>query len=252
MTPRAATATREAEDLADSLTPELDSLAGRRLSLGRSDVRALVAFHAAFFALIGVVAALDAPAKGWAVVALVLVYNVGLPLLARATDRDDWFALWGFLLPVSVFQVLPDWVLAAQVGTLVFPDVGGLRLDDAIPLAMAGMWVPPLFITLVLAGPSPVRAAWLALLVFLGSELSAPFLQLWEPAAGTTQVAGVALYVLPAEAALGWAACFAFMAVGRSAWPQRVGAAFAVSTFYLGALVLAYFLIDVAGWTIST
>jgi hypothetical protein len=32
---------------------------------------------------------------------------------------------------------------------------------------------------------------------------------------------------------------------------RPVGAALAVSTFYLGALVLAHFLVDVAGWRLS-
>lgn len=215
------------------------------------DVRAIVAFHAAFFAAIAVVAMLEPPAKGWAVFGLVVVYNVGLPLVARAVGRADWVALWAFLLPLSVFQVLPDWVLSAQLGTLVFPDLGGPRLGDAIPLAMAGMWVPPLFITLALARGSAGRAAAIALAVFLGSELVAPVLELWEPGDGPTQVAGVALYVLPAEAALGWAAAVAWHAEGRASWPRRVGAALAVSTFYLGALVLANFLIDVASWTVT-
>lgn len=224
---------------------------GLRAALGQRDVRLLVAFHAAFLASIGIVALLDAPAKGWGVLALVVLYNAGLPFVARAAGRADWLALWAFLLPLSIFQVFPDWVLAGQIGTLAFPDVGGPRVDDVIPLAMAGMWVPPLFIVLALAGRSPARAAGLAFLVFLGSELAAPALQLWEPAGDTAQVAGVALYVLPAEAALGWAGCIAFVAVGSDRWPRRVGAALAVSTFYLGALVLAHFLIDVAGWSLS-
>jgi hypothetical protein len=71
--------------------------------------------------------------------------------LARAYGRRDWLALWAFLVPVSVFQVLPDWLLAELVGTLRFPDIGGPRLDDAMTLVMAGMWVPPLFLTLLFA-----------------------------------------------------------------------------------------------------
>lgn len=238
---------------------------GRR-TVGR-DLRAIVAFHAIFFACAGAIALLDPPAKGWAVLALVVGYNVGLPLIARAVGRDDWFALWRFLLPLSVFQVLPDWVLSAQIGTLSFPAIGGPRLDDAITLAMAGMWVPPLFIVLALArwlaargaasapaGRAPAGAALaaaLAFAVFLGSELFAPLLELWEPVGDTVQVAGVALYVLPAEAALGWAAATAFALAGAASAPRRILAALAVSTFYTGALVLAHFLIDVAGWGVT-
>ncbi|MDW5597476.1 hypothetical protein VSS74_24215 [Conexibacter stalactiti] len=215
------------------------------------DLRAIVAFHALFFACAGAIALLDPPAKGWAVLGLVVGYNVGLPLIARAVEREDWFALWRFLLPLSVFQVLPDWVLSAQIGTLSFPAIGGPRLDDAITLAMAGMWVPPLFIVVALARGNAALAAALAFAVFLGSELFAPLLELWEPVGDTVQVAGVALYVLPAEAALGWAAATAFALAGSAAWPRRILAALAVSTFYTGALVLAHFLVDVAGWGVS-
>jgi hypothetical protein len=214
-------------------------------------LRALVLFHAAFFCGTGVVALLDAPAKGWAVVALVIAYNIGVPLIARRYGRSDWLAVWAFLLPVSVFQVLPDWLLAALVGTLRFPDIGGPRLDDAITLAMAGMWVPPLFIVMLLSRGRPAWAAQLAVLVFFGSELMAPVLELWKPVGDTRQVVGVAIYVLPAEAALGWAVAFAYGATRRVGVAGRVGAALAVSTFYTGALVLSHFLIDVAGWGVT-
>jgi len=215
------------------------------------DVRALVAFHAAFFSGSAVVALLDPPAKGWLVVALVLIYNVVLPLLARAFDRQDWFTLWRFLLPVSIFQVLPDWVLSALVGTLHFPDIGGPRLDDAITLAMGGMWVAPLFVVITLARGRAEVAAALAFLVFGLTELLAPVIGIWEPTGKATEVAGIALYVLPAEAVLGWAAATAYAHAGQRPAADRIAAALAVSTIYTGALVLAYFLIDTAGWGIT-
>ena len=52
-------------------------------------------------------------------------------------------------------------------------------------------------------------------------------------------------------AALGWAAAVAFAATRRRSWGVRTAAALAVSTFYLGALVLSYFVIDVATWRIT-
>ena len=55
----------------------------------------------------------------------------------------------------------------------------------------------------------------------------------------------------PAEAALGWAAMVAFEAVRHRDVLTRAAAALAVSTFYLGALVLAHFVIDVADWRIA-
>ncbi|AXT84868.1 hypothetical protein C6I20_06455 [Aeromicrobium sp. A1-2] len=193
---------------------------------------------------------LDPPAKGWAVLATVLAYAVALPWACHRAGRPDLVALAGFLAAVSVFQVLPDWVLADLVGTLRFPDTGGLRVDDVIPLAMAGMWIAPLFAAVALSGNRPARAAGLAAVIFLGSEILAPYVGLWEPAGDTHRLLGVAIYVLPAEAALGWAAATAFIATRTSGVPTRIAAALAVSTFYLGALVLAHFLIDVAGWRI--
>lgn len=250
------------------------SLTGRTIAAAGRDraLRAIVAFHAAFLLCAGAIALLEAPAKGWAVLGLVVAYNVGLPLTARAVGRADWVRLWAFLLPLSIFQILPDWVLASEIGTLRFPPIGGPRIDDAIALAMGGMWVVPLFVVLAtargnsgaragsstgapvsaLAGSGAALAALLALVVFLGSELMAPLLELWEPVGETTRVAGVALYVLPAEAALGWAAATAFALAGTARWPARVAAALAVSTFYTGALVLCHFVIDVAGWSITT
>ncbi|MBC9732294.1 DUF6989 domain-containing protein [Nocardioides marmotae] len=214
----------------------------------RAGLAPLVAVHAGLFAGGAVALSLDAPAQGWGVLLVVVGYVVALAAVCRATGRADLLALTGFLALVSLFQLLPDWVLADLVGTLRFPDTGGPRVDDVIPLAMAAMWVAPLFLAVALAGGRPGRAALLAGLVFLGAEVLAPSLGLWEPAGETHRVLGVALYVLPAEVALGWATATAFAAVRGRPLPARVAAALAVATFYLGALVLCHFLIDVAGW----
>lgn len=211
----------------------------------------LAAVHAGLFVGGAVALSLDPPAQGWGVLAVVAAYVVALLLTTRAGGREDLHALAGFLVLVSLFQVLPDWVLADVVGTLTFPDRGGPRFDDVIPLAMMLMWVAPLFIALALSGGSAARAALLAGVVFAGAEVLAPTLGLWEPVGDTTRLLGVAVYVVPAEVALGWAAATAFALVRHRPLAVRAGAALAVSTFYLGALVLAHFVIDVADWTIT-
>jgi hypothetical protein len=211
----------------------------------------LVLVHAALLIAGGLVLTLDAPAKGWGVLAIVVGYVIALQVAARRSGQVELRALAAFVVPVSIFQVLPDWVLADLISTLHFPDTGGLRVDDVIPVAMAGMWVAPLFLAVALAGGRPGRAAVLSAVIFLGAELAAPGLGLWEPIGDTTRWAGVAIYVIPAEAALGWATAVAFRATRRADVLTRVGAALAVSTFYLGALVLSYFLIDVAGWSVT-
>lgn len=209
----------------------------------------ILGVHAALLAGGGVALSLGAPAQGWGVLVCVVAYVVALLAVCRA--QPDLLALVGFLALVSVFQVLPDWVLADLIGTLRFPDTGGVRVDDVIPLAMAAMWVAPLFAAVVLSGGRPGRSALFAGLIFLGTEILAPVLDLWEPTGDTHRLLGVALYVVPAEAALGWAAATAFAAVRDRPLVAKIGAALAVSTFYLGALVLAHFLIDVAGWRLT-
>lgn len=211
----------------------------------------LIALHAALLVFGAGALGLAEPAKGWAVLATVTAYVVGLQIVCRRSGRSDLIDLAGFLAIVSVFQVLPDWVLADVVRTLRFPDTGGPRMDDVIPVAMAGMWVAPLFAAVLLARFRPARSALLAMIIFAGSELIAPVVGLWEPSGDTTRVLGVAIYVLPAEAALGWATATAFLAVRGSGLGTRIATAATVSTFYLGALTLAYFVIDVANWTVT-
>ena len=221
---------------------------------GRTSTQGLVPIlgvHAALFAGGAVALSLDPPAQGWGVLVCVVAYVTALVAVCRATGRTDLLELAVFVALVSAFQVLPDWVLADVVGTLRFPDTGGPRLDDVIPLAMAAMWVAPLFAAVALSGGRPGRAALLSGVIFLGAELLAPALGLWEPVGDTHRLLGVAVYVVPAEAALGWATATAFSQVRHRSVPVRVAAALAVSTFYLGALVLTHFLVDVAAWRLT-
>lgn len=221
------------------------------LSTSRTGLGPILGAHAVLLVGAAIALNLDAPAEGWGVFITAIAYVAALLWACRATGRSDLLALAGFLVLVSIFQVLPDWVLADLVGTLRFPDTGGPRVDDVIPLAMAAMWVAPLFAAVALSGGRPARAAALAGVIFLGTEILAPTLGLWEPTGDTQRLLGVAIYVVPAEMALGWATATAFLRVRNSPLATRIGAALAVSTFYLGALVLAHFLIDVAGWRIT-
>lgn len=203
-------------------------------------------FHLLFAAAAaGVFYALRAPDLGWGILGLVALYNLLLPFIASRGGHRDWLELWLFLLPLSVFQVLPDWVLSQQLGILVFPDLGGPRIGT-VPAYMAGMWVIPLFWVLWLSGRSSFTAAILALLVFAGAERGALPLHLWH-AQHVAQIFGVAEFVLVPEMLLGWAAAYAFERSREGNPFTRLGAAICVATFYTGALVLAYFLSEHVG-----
>jgi hypothetical protein len=188
---------------------------------------------------------LRTPELGWAILALVAVYNLLLPLIASRGGHRDWVELWMFLLPLSVLQVLPDWVLSQQLGILAFPDLGGPHIGT-VPVYMAGMWVIPLFWILWLSGRSSLTAAILALLLFAGAEWAALPLHLWH-AQHVMQLYGVAEYVLVPEMLLGWAAAYAFERTRDNNPLLRLWAAACVMTFYTGALVLAYFLSEHVG-----
>jgi hypothetical protein len=212
----------------------------------------VVAVAGAVFATAAAVAlALPDPAKGWAVLVVALGGCAALVPVARAAGRAGWLRALGVVIPISALQVLPDWYLAAGPGSLRFPDVGGIRIGDAVPLAMAGMWALPLLVVVVLARGSLWRGALWSLVVFGAAELAAPALELWEPAGGVTTVLGVAPYVLPAEAALGAATVLAVRWAGDRPLGERVVAAAAVSVFYTGALALSLFLLERAELTLS-
>ncbi|WP_022978088.1 DUF6989 domain-containing protein [Nevskia ramosa] len=188
---------------------------------------------------------LQSPMLGLAVVALVIGYNLLLPLIARGSGHGHWFDLWWFLLPLSICQVVPDWVLSQLIGILSFPDHGAPRIGT-VPVYMAGMWAIPLFWILLIARGSPAVAGLLALVVFAASEWAAPVFGLWRPLQVPTWQ-GIAHYVLLPEALLGAAAAYAYREVRSANVITRLSAAAAVSVFYTGALIVSYFLMQRAG-----
>lgn len=190
---------------------------------------------------------LHVPMLGMAILALVVGFNLLLPLFAGSSGNRHWFDLWLFLLPLSIFQVVPDWVLSQVLGILVFPDLGAPRVGHHVPAYMAGMWVIPLFWVLLVARGSTMLAAALALLVFCVAEWAAPVFDIWRPRNVGTHY-GIADYVLLPEALLGWAAAFAYRETSHTGIVVRIAAAAAVSIFYTGALVVSYFLIERAAF----
>jgi hypothetical protein len=207
---------------------------------------------AAVYGVAGAIAlSLSSPAKGYAILACSFGGVLGVIWIARATGRSEWLAALSVIVPISIFQVFPDWFLAAGPGSIVFPDNGGVRIGDVIPLAMAGLWVLPLLVVARLSRDSLWRGAAIATVLFLATELVAPSLSLWKPAGGVHELAGVAIYVLPAEAALGAATVYALRQAAHGTWAARITAAVAVSIFYTGALALCWLLIDQARLTLS-
>ena len=183
------------------------------------------------------------PLLGQSYVWLVLLYHVVLLLGVWLRSHHAVLEAWLFLLPLSLLLVLPDWVLARELGTLVFPQLGGERLGP-VPAYMAGLWVAPLLVVLWLAEIVHRRSAVLAvavallvaLVVFAAVEWVARGQSLWVPRNVAT-FQGVALYRLAAEGLLGLAAWLMFTQVQGRALPVKAIGAAVVVTFYLGAAI---------------
>ena len=209
----------------------------------------LLLFHAAFAAAGWfILRSFQPPLLGVLIGAWVLAYNVSLPWAGWLRGHPDVIDLWTFLLPLSLLQVIPDWVLAGAFNTLAFPDVGGARLGP-VPAFMAGLWVVPLVLVIWITSLSrsvserlaPFVAAASALAIFGAAEWAARPLGLWY-AHGVRMVHGVALYVLPAETVLGVAAWRVYQRVQGRLWLAKLSGAATVSVLYTGSLVTALFL----------
>ena len=244
-------------------------------------------FHALFAPVAAIclgACARSAPgAVGMAVGALLAAWHLSIVAIATSLSYDGGAQLWAlyrFASIVSVFQVLPDAFLVVVLRTLSFSDTSVPRLvAGSVPLYMAAMWSLPLLWVLLacspppspqnLAKPNPSKpppseqrngtraselalAATLALVLFGGAEfiLTMPWhsLQLWSATASKRVLGHVAVYVLPAEAALGGAVLVAHRATqtadGWGGSLKRVLAGAAVAIFYTGALCLSYLLIE--------
>jgi uncharacterized membrane protein len=219
--------------------------------LTRSERDALV-FHLAFALLAFVVLRLAEPALGLRISVLVVVYNLMLPAYAQWRGHDEWLDLWLFLLPVSLLQVLPDWLLASVFNVLVFPNTGSAHIGG-VPVFMAGMWVIPLFMLVMTERALTPRFGRVAgvlgtllasALIFLSAEALAWRIPIWS-AQNVTQWQGVALYLVPALLLLGPVTAAAYAVCLRRALWERLAAAALIMLFYMACCVASYWLVEI-------
>jgi len=203
--------------------------------------------HGVFAVIVVLVLLLPVAATGSKVLALVIAYNIAVPVLARQWQDDDLWITWAVLAPMSVLMVLPDWFLSAVLGSITFPDTGS-PFVGTMPVFMAGMWTIALLPVMMLgrqveagrgAPAAFIAVTTVGLALFLVAERLAPGIPLWEPL-GVAEVLGVALYVLAPEAAL----CVATYALVRGARQRPVVATaagiVAIPFMYLGMLATSY------------
>ena len=193
-------------------------------------------------ALFVLIQRLPPPQLGEAIGVAGVLYLGLLAAFAWLRGHDALLGAWLLLVPLSLFQVLPDWMLVRQQ-LLAFPHLGGPLLGP-VPAYMAALWVAPLLVVTWAAELANRRSTFLALLVaaaascavFAVAEWACVRLGLWVPRNVVTWH-GIAPYVLVAETVLGVAAWLAFATTAHRMLVVKVAAAALVSATYAGALV---------------
>ncbi len=188
---------------------------------------------------------------GIRMLALVVIYNLMLPLWGLFRNDREWISLWLFALIVSVFQVFPDWFLSKHLQVLVFAEDGLFRFGT-VSGYMAGLWTIPIFVIVFVGERFYIRysekaayaaAAISAFILFAGSEQFSWMLPSWY-AKNVAMIGHVAVYIVIPEIILGLSAYFAYQQIsGRSHW-FKFPAAFLVMQLYLGSAVFFYLLIE--------
>lgn len=210
----------------------------------------LLGFHATFAVICVGVFLLPIP-RGIQFGLLVLAYNIGLPLLALKFKQQNWIDVWLFVLPLSLFQVFPDWFLSAQLKTLVFPEDGLFKIGT-VSAYMALLWVIPLFIIVYTAEKIRIHidqwaafpaAGFIGVLIFGTSEATLWQLGSWH-AQNVRMIGHIALYVIPAEFILSMLTFVAYRITLKETIALKILAAFMVMLCYSGSLNFCYFFIE--------
>ncbi len=184
--------------------------------------------------------------------ALLVIYNVALPLLGRRLDHRRWTDIWTFTFPISLLQIFPDWFLSQVLGVLVFPDTG-FPFIGTVPAFMALMWVIPFNLIVFTAWrlrkrltPASVYVVVLLLtvVIFGTSEATLWMLPIWYATEDVWVILHIAVYVMCAELVLGAALWTAYRLVEPYGGLRKIVSAFAVMFIYTGALAFFYLLIE--------
>jgi hypothetical protein len=211
----------------------------------------LIIVHIVFAALCIVVLLIPSLVIGAKMSTLVVAYNVLVPATAYLRGHRDWLPIWCYVLIISIFQVVPDWFLAAQLETIIFPDDGFFMIGP-VSSYMAGLWAIPLFVILYVGLELKKQRSFeivclaiaaLMLLIFALAEETMWMLPSWS-AQNVTMVGHIAVYIVIPEMLLGVSTLISFEMVREKAmWFWIIGA-LTVMILYLGNASFFYLLIE--------
>lgn len=219
--------------------------------ISNKEYRDLTFFHILFAAICAIVLLIPGLVIGAKLFILVAAYNLLLPTIAYLRDHKDWLPIWFFVLVLSIFQIFPDWFLAAQLETIVFPNDGFFMIGP-VSAYMAGLWAIPLFVILYMGQELGKQrsnrvvysaVAALTLFIFWLAEETMWMLPSWY-AQNVMMVGHVAIYIVIPEILLGISTLISFELVrDRPIWLWIIGA-FTVMILYLGNVSFFYLLIE--------
>ena len=204
-----------------------------------------------FLCLIILLAPLN-QAVGIRMLALVIIYNLIMPLWGLIRKDNDLIHLWLFALILSLLQVFPDWFLSQQLNVLVFPEDGCFNIGS-VSGYMAGLWAIPIFIIVFIGERVYIRysnksayaaVALSSFVLFAGSEQLLWMLPSWH-AQNVHMIGHVATYIVMPEIILGLAAYFAYQQITKLSHLYKFPAAFFVMQLYLGSAVFFYFFFEI-------
>jgi len=204
------------------------------------------------FAIIAVIALLlPVLSIGLRLLLVVATYNFLMPLWSWRSGQSEWLDIWLFCFPLSIFQVFPDWFLAAVLNTIEFEPDTYIMIGE-IPAYMAGLWVIPLFAIIYLGlqteetygrKSSLLFVSISSLVVFAIAEATLWMLPAWT-AQNVFTITYVAAYIVPAEILLGISSFLGYKVVQRKKMVSKITIAFAVMIFYVGNASFFYFIIE--------
>ena len=215
-------------------------------------IKPLLFFHALFGVLGGMAIVYAGAQRGMVLLFLAIAYNLLIPAIALWRGYNLWLTAWIFLLPVSVLQIFPDWMLVSVLQTLAFPDLGVYRIAGVVPLYFTLLWIALLLPVTLISDAVPkynyAVCAVLSAVLFGAVEVIATPMQVWQPLfteqAPLKMTANVAWYVLLAEMLLGVACLVGYRATQRTSYRVQLFTGMAIPVFYAGALGLSYLLLE--------
>jgi len=182
---------------------------------------------------------------------LVVIYNVLVGIVGFWQKYELWIDIWLYVLILSIFQLFPDWFLSAELGILVFPDDGFIKIGT-VSLYMAGLWTIPLFLIIYTGLKineryskliTYITVGLLSLLIFGLAEQTMWMLQSWY-AQKVAMIGHLALYIIIPEIILGLTSYYCFKLIREKNHLMKIPVTFIVMLIYLGSAVLFFFIFE--------